>query len=297
MASNGIKDRVAIVGMGCTIRRALGQGRRGPAGRRCPGGLRARRASTPHRSTPTGSAPWQRHLRPDALRGAEDSVQAGDALENMCATGSEAIRNAAYAVASGAYDLVMAIGVEKLKDSGYSGLRAATRRTTARSSSMTRAGDLRAARAGVRQEVRRRRGPAEAGARAHRVEEPQERREEPKGAVPQRSADGDHLQVAGGRRHARHLRLLGRQRRLRRGDPVPRRGRAQVLAAPDLHQGAVVRRRPGRRATSARTTTSRRSPKSSPARRTPTSRPASRTRAKRSAWRRCTTASRRPSWC
>jgi acetyl-CoA C-acetyltransferase len=43
-------------------------------------------------------------------------------LENMCATGSEAMRNAAYAVASGAYDLVMAIGVEKLKDSGYSGL-------------------------------------------------------------------------------------------------------------------------------------------------------------------------------
>ena len=43
-------------------------------------------------------------------------------LENMCATGSEAIRNAAYAVASGAYDLVMAIGVEKLKDSGFSGL-------------------------------------------------------------------------------------------------------------------------------------------------------------------------------
>ena len=43
-------------------------------------------------------------------------------LENMCATGSEALRNAAYAVASGAYDLVMAIGVEKLKDSGYSGL-------------------------------------------------------------------------------------------------------------------------------------------------------------------------------
>jgi acetyl-CoA C-acetyltransferase len=43
-------------------------------------------------------------------------------LENMCATGSEAIRNAAYAVASGAYDLVMAVGVEKLKDSGFSGL-------------------------------------------------------------------------------------------------------------------------------------------------------------------------------
>lgn len=43
-------------------------------------------------------------------------------VENMCATGSEAFRNACYAVASGAYDMVLAIGVEKLKDSGYSGL-------------------------------------------------------------------------------------------------------------------------------------------------------------------------------
>src|SRR5436190_21144222 len=43
-------------------------------------------------------------------------------LENMCATGSESFRNACYAVASGAYDVAMAIGVEKLKDSGFSGL-------------------------------------------------------------------------------------------------------------------------------------------------------------------------------
>ena len=43
-------------------------------------------------------------------------------LENMCATGSDAFRNAAYAVASGAVDVAMAIGAEKLKDSGYSGL-------------------------------------------------------------------------------------------------------------------------------------------------------------------------------
>lgn len=43
-------------------------------------------------------------------------------VENMCATGSEAFRNACYAVAAGAYDVVMAVGVEKLKDSGYSGL-------------------------------------------------------------------------------------------------------------------------------------------------------------------------------
>jgi acetyl-CoA C-acetyltransferase len=43
-------------------------------------------------------------------------------VENFCATGSEAFRNACYAIASGAYDIAMAIGVEKLKDSGYSGL-------------------------------------------------------------------------------------------------------------------------------------------------------------------------------
>ncbi len=45
-------------------------------------------------------------------------------VENYCATGSEAFRNAAFAVASGAYDMVMATGVEKLKDSSQSGLSA-----------------------------------------------------------------------------------------------------------------------------------------------------------------------------
>jgi acetyl-CoA C-acetyltransferase len=43
-------------------------------------------------------------------------------IENMCATGSDAFRNACYAVAAGAYDVVIAAGVEKLKDSGFSGL-------------------------------------------------------------------------------------------------------------------------------------------------------------------------------
>ena len=43
-------------------------------------------------------------------------------VENFCATGSEALRGAAYAVAAGAYDIVLALGVEKLKDVGYGGL-------------------------------------------------------------------------------------------------------------------------------------------------------------------------------
>jgi len=43
-------------------------------------------------------------------------------VENACATGSDALRNACYAVASGACDIALAVGVEKLKDSGFSGL-------------------------------------------------------------------------------------------------------------------------------------------------------------------------------
>lgn len=45
-------------------------------------------------------------------------------VENYCATGSEALRQAVYAVAAGAYDVAMAVGVEKVKDSGYQGLNA-----------------------------------------------------------------------------------------------------------------------------------------------------------------------------
>jgi acetyl-CoA C-acetyltransferase len=43
-------------------------------------------------------------------------------VENMCASGTEAIRGATYAVASGASEIALAIGVEKLKDVGYGGL-------------------------------------------------------------------------------------------------------------------------------------------------------------------------------
>lgn len=43
-------------------------------------------------------------------------------VENMCATGTEALRGAAYAVASGAVDIALAIGSEKLKDTGFGGL-------------------------------------------------------------------------------------------------------------------------------------------------------------------------------
>ncbi|MCJ7520958.1 MAG: acetyl-CoA acetyltransferase [Dehalococcoidia bacterium] len=48
---------------------------------------------------------------------------------NACASGQDAIRNAAYAVAAGIYDIVLAIGVEKIKDEGMSGLPGMDNRT------------------------------------------------------------------------------------------------------------------------------------------------------------------------
>ena len=43
-------------------------------------------------------------------------------VENYCATGMDAVRNAAYAVASGVHDIVLACGVEKILDQGSRGL-------------------------------------------------------------------------------------------------------------------------------------------------------------------------------
>jgi acetyl-CoA C-acetyltransferase len=43
-------------------------------------------------------------------------------VENYCATGIEAFRNAAYAVAAGIYDITLACGIEKLKDTGAAGV-------------------------------------------------------------------------------------------------------------------------------------------------------------------------------
>ena len=43
-------------------------------------------------------------------------------VENYCASGTEAFRGAVYAVAAGACDIALAVGVEKLKDTGYGGL-------------------------------------------------------------------------------------------------------------------------------------------------------------------------------
>ncbi|HSN70160.1 MAG TPA: acetyl-CoA acetyltransferase [Steroidobacteraceae bacterium] len=50
-------------------------------------------------------------------------------VENLCATGTESLRGAVYAVASGAVDIALAVGVEKLKDTGFAGLPERTKGT------------------------------------------------------------------------------------------------------------------------------------------------------------------------
>lgn len=123
MASKGICDRVAIVGMGCT-----------PFGEHWDKGVDDLLIDAVGDATRSAAVAVQ---DVDAFwLGTFASGQSGmtlsrplkldykpvSRLENYCATGSEAFRNACYAVASGAYDMVAAVGVEKLKDSGYSGL-------------------------------------------------------------------------------------------------------------------------------------------------------------------------------
>ena len=123
MAANGIRDQVAIIGMGCT-----------PFGEHWNSStedllIEASTEALDSASLPLESvdAFWLGTAGSTAsglglsraLRTADKPVTR---VENMCATGSEALRGACYAVASGAYDVAMAIGVEKLKDSGFSGL-------------------------------------------------------------------------------------------------------------------------------------------------------------------------------
>lgn len=124
MASNGICDRVAIVGMGCT---SFGEHWDRSADDMVVDATNECFASTPSIEKDDIDAYWLGTMgtgssglvlsRPLGL-----DYKPVTRVENFCATGSEAFRNACYAVASGAYDRVMAVGVEKLKDSGYSGL-------------------------------------------------------------------------------------------------------------------------------------------------------------------------------
>ena len=125
MSSHGIKDRVAIISMGCTrfaehwdkgvddlLLEATTEAFKGA-------GLTADDVDAYWLGTAQSGMSGMVLAKPLGLEGKPVTR-----VENMCATGSEALRQAAYAVAAGAYDVAMAVGVEKVKDSGYQGLNA-----------------------------------------------------------------------------------------------------------------------------------------------------------------------------
>ena len=129
MAGKGIKDKVAIVGMACT---RFGEHWSCGAGDMlveaaleayASAGVEREQVDAYWLGTLSSGLSGLMLAEPLKIR-----YKPITRVENFCATGSEALRNAAYAVAAGAYDLTMAIGVEKLKDSGYSGLTGSGRR-------------------------------------------------------------------------------------------------------------------------------------------------------------------------
>lgn len=132
--ATGIKDKVAILGMGCTK-----FGERWDCG--------SEHLLVEAFQEALADAGIEKEQIDAAWFGsALDSVNVGNSaipvsmalrlegipisrMENMCATGTEALRGAVYAVAAGAADIALAIGVEKLKDTGYGGLPPTTKGT------------------------------------------------------------------------------------------------------------------------------------------------------------------------
>ena len=125
--ATGIKDKVAILGMGCSH-----------FGERWDAGTPQLLAEAFEEAL--ADAGIERKQIDAAWYGsAQDIVNVGNSaipasmalrldgipvsrMENMCATRTGALRGAVYAVASGAVDIALAIGAEKLKDTGYGGL-------------------------------------------------------------------------------------------------------------------------------------------------------------------------------
>jgi acetyl-CoA C-acetyltransferase len=125
--ADGIKDKVAILGMGCS--------RFGERWDASPEDLMVEAydeamADAGIEPEQLGAAWYSTHM--DDVGTGRGGTPMSIALrlpnigvtrvENFCAGGSEAIRAAVYAVAAGACDIALALGVEKLKDTGYGGL-------------------------------------------------------------------------------------------------------------------------------------------------------------------------------
>lgn len=132
--ASGIKDKVAIIGMGCSR-----FGERWDAGtEQLVNEAVAEALADAGIEKSQINAAWFGSALDQANVG-NSAIPLSTALrlqgvpvtrvENMCATGTEALRGATYAVASGAVDIALAVGVEKLKDTGFGGLPVPTKGT------------------------------------------------------------------------------------------------------------------------------------------------------------------------
>lgn len=125
--ATGIRDKVAIIGMGCTR-----FGERWDVGSHelmaeafeealADAGIERQQIEAAWSGSCMDNVNVGNSAIPTSLALRLDGIPVSR-MENMCATGTEALRGAAYAVASGAVDIALAIGAEKLKDTGYGGL-------------------------------------------------------------------------------------------------------------------------------------------------------------------------------
>jgi len=113
----GIKDRIAIIGMGCTKFGELWEkGQNDLMIESCQeavkdAGIDMKDIQAAWLGTAESGRVGMRLAR--ALKTEYIPVTR---VENLCATGTDAVRQAAYAVAAGIYDIVLVCGFEKLKD-------------------------------------------------------------------------------------------------------------------------------------------------------------------------------------
>ena len=256
MGSSGIRDQVAIIGMGCTRFGELWDKGvddlmiESSTDAAASAGMSIHDVDAFWLGTMTSGICGVTLSRPLKL-----DYKPVTRVENYCATGSEAFRNACYAVASGAYDIAMAVGVEKLKDTGYSGLTGVrmvgdgTDPGLSSPAAFSFLAPSYAHKYGVdRDQMKEVMGRIafknhQNGARNPRAQFQKEVSMETIAKAPRVAGD------------LGRLRLQRRERRLGRCRDLPGGRRPQVLRQPALREGAGLRGRPGRRARSTRPTT------------------------------------------
>jgi acetyl-CoA C-acetyltransferase len=125
--ATGIKDKIAIIGMGCTKFGERwdmsGDDLMVEAFQEClaDAGIEKKEIQAAYFGTHYEEVNVGKSAIPLAVALKLPYVPS-TRTENFCATATEAFRGACYAVASGAVDFALALGMEKLKDTGFAGL-------------------------------------------------------------------------------------------------------------------------------------------------------------------------------